>query len=259
MSSSQLTAWARCVLCDLNERTPWHSFVPPADMTPEQAYALQGEVARLREARGERVIGFKLGCTSRVIQEQLGTREPILGRIFASGCFPDGSVLDHTRFAGLAIEGELAIRLARDLPCANLSDEVVNAAIESVFPVIELHYYVLPGNGSPLTALIASGGMHAGLVFPVQETTCWGRIPEVGDLEVTINDRVVGRTAEPWTMGSPVASLRWLTARLARLDLHVRRGQIILTGSPLPLFPVAPGDRVTAEGRALGRSSVSIV
>jgi 2-keto-4-pentenoate hydratase len=259
MPDGDLTAWADCVLNDLDARTPWQSFVPPPDMTLEQAYALQGEVARLREARGERVIGYKLGCTSSVIQEQLGTGEPIFGRIFDTGAFPDGCTLDHTRFAGLAIEGELAIRLARDLPDGNLPDEELAGAIASVFPVIELHHYILPRNGGPLTALIASGGIHAGLVFPAAETSCSGGIPELMGLEVAINDRVVGRSVEPWTMGSPVASLRWLTVRLARLDLQVRRGQIILTGSPLPLFPVAPGDRVIAAAAALGKSSASIV
>ncbi|MGC8639045.1 MAG: 2-keto-4-pentenoate hydratase [Isosphaeraceae bacterium] len=246
------------MLRDLDARPPWHSFVPPNNMTPEQAYALQGEVARLREARGERVVGYKLGCTSQVIQEQLGTREPIFGRIFNTGCFPDGNTLDHTRFAGLAIEGELAIRLGRDLACGDMSDEEVAQALESVFPVIELHHYVLPETGCSLTALIASGGMHAGLVFPRRETVCEGRIPEVGSVEVIINDRIVGATGEPWTMGSPAASLRWLTSRLARLGLHLHLGQIILTGSPLPLFPVAAGDRVNVEARALGTSTVSI-
>lgn len=258
MPDGDLMAWAHCMLCDLDARTPWHSFAPPGGMTPDQAYALQGEIARLRAARGERVIGYKLGCTSRVIQEQLGSLEPIFGRIFETGCFPDCSVLDHTRFAGLAIEGELAIRLARDLPCGDLSEEEYSAALESVFPVIELHHYVLPDSGRPLTALIASGGMHAGLVLPALETGCSGRIPEVGSVEVIIKDRLAA-TREPWTMGSPAASLRWLNFRLVRLGLHLRQGQVILTGSPLPLFPVAAGEQVTVAARGLGKCSASIV
>ena len=81
--------------------------------------------------------------------------------------------------------------------------------------MIELHHYVLPMNGNAVTALIASGGMHAGLVLPVQETTCSGQVPPVQELDVTINDRLVGTTREPWTMGGPATTLRWLAARLA--------------------------------------------
>jgi 2-keto-4-pentenoate hydratase len=56
------------------------------DLTTHEAYALQAEIARLREQRGERVIGYKVGCTSQTIQHQLGVNEPILGRLFEAEC-----------------------------------------------------------------------------------------------------------------------------------------------------------------------------
>ncbi len=111
---------------------------------------------------------------------------------------------------------------------------------------------------TPVAALIASGGMHAGLVLPARETMCSGRIPLVTGLDVAIDDRLAGRTREPWTMGGPAATFRWLAARLAERDLPLREGQVILTGSPLPLFPVGPGRRVVAEAGPLGMSSVAI-
>jgi 2-keto-4-pentenoate hydratase len=259
MLGEELTAWARCVLNDFDARTPWRSFTPPREMTSEQAYALQGEVARLRENRGEGVLGYKIGCTSPAIQEQFGIREPIFGRIFDTGCFLAGATLDHAGYANLGVEGELAIRLARDLPGRALSDDEYVGAIESIFPVIELHQYALPASCHPLAALIVSGGMHAGLILPVQEAMCSGGIPVVQEVEVTINGRLVGATSEPWTMGGPAASLRWLTSRLAQMDLQVRRGQVILTGSPLPLYPVDPGSRVTSLARPIGQTTVAIV
>ena len=258
MSRNELRAWACCLLADFDARTPWRSFVPPDGLTLERAYDLQGEVARLREDRGERIIGYKIGCTSRAIQDQLGIHEPIFGRIFDTGCIPAGSRVGHASYANLAIEGELAIRLSQDLPRHPMSDEEYTGAIESVFPVIELHHYVLPENGHPLTALIASGGIHAGLVLPAQEMTCSSRIPVVTELSVTINDRLAGRTGEPWTMGGPATALRWLTVRLAEQGLPLRQGQVILAGSALPLFPVDPGSRVVAEAHPLGKSSAEI-
>ncbi len=75
---------------------------------------------------------------------QLGVTEPIFGRLFDTECHPSGVRLASTRYANLAIEGELAIRLSRDLPGDPLSDRGYNGAIGSVFPVIELHHYVLP-------------------------------------------------------------------------------------------------------------------
>jgi 2-keto-4-pentenoate hydratase len=258
MRRDELTAWAGRWLEDHDALRPWGTSAPPEGMTVEQAYGLQGEVARLREGRGERVIGYKVGCTSRAIRDQLGIREPIFARVFDTACFPSASRIAHACFAHLAIEGELAIRLSRDVTRAPLSDDEAIEAIASVFPVIELHDHVLPAGGNALAALIASGGMNAGLVLPARETMCRGQIPLVTGLDVAIDDGHAGRTREPWTMGGPAATLRWLAARLSKWGVSLREGQVILTGSPLPLFSVGPGRRVVAEARPIGMSTVAI-
>jgi 2-keto-4-pentenoate hydratase len=258
MSEQEVGRCALSLLADLDGLRPWRSFPATEDLTPARAYALQTEVARLREDRGERVVGYKIGCASRVIQAQLGIHEPIFGRIFDTGCFPAGSRLSHARFANLAIEGELAIRVSRDLPDRPLQDDDYAEAIASVFPVIELHHYVLPARGGSASALIASNGMHAGLVLAEEETPYSGTVPNARELSVFIDDRAVGTTTEPWTMGGPTATLRWLSARLGEWGLQLARGQVILTGSALPLLPVGPGNRLVVEAHPLGRSFAEI-
>jgi len=258
MTSNELLELARRVLADLDVQKPGRRAGSLAGLPTAEAYVLQQAVATLREQRGETVIGYKVGCTSRAVREQLGVSEPIFGRVFDTGCVSAGSRIRHEVYANLAIEGELAIRLSRDICCGLLSDEEYDSAIASVFPVIELHHYVLPVSGSPVAAMIASSGMHAGLVLPGKETPSAGRVPMVTELDVTIHGRLAGRTVEPWTMGDPATTLRWLSTRLAEQDLRLRAGQVILTGSALPLYPVQSGDRVVAEARPLGMSSVEI-
>ena len=63
---------ARRLLADYDARTPGRFFGEPLDLTTVQAYALQAEIARLRGQRGEKVIGYKVGCTSAAVQQQLG-------------------------------------------------------------------------------------------------------------------------------------------------------------------------------------------
>ena len=245
------------MLADYDARTPGKVFGEPIDLTTVQAYDLQAEIARLRERRGERVIGYKVGCTSRTIQVQLGVHEPIIGRLFDTECHPSGVRLPAARFANLAIEGELAIRLSQDLPRRPLTDEEYTRAIESVFPVIELHHYVLPANGHPAAALIASGGMHAGLVLAARETTCSGRIPVWRNLMSPSMTASWARRGSPgrWAArprpcgGCPPPGRVGLAASDRTGDPH---------GSALPLFPVKPGSRVVAEARSLGMSSVAI-
>jgi len=238
---------ARRMLADYDARTPGRVVDKPLDLTTVQAYALQAEIARLREQRGERVIGYKVGCTSRSIQVQLGVEEPIFGRLFDTGCHVNGVHLSSARYANLAVEGELAVRLSRDLPSERLSAEQCREAIAEVFPVIELHHYVLPATWSPGQWLIASGGMHAGFVLAETETSCSSLAHFARSLRVRINEVVVGSVEDAASPHSPVESLRWLAGRLAQFGLQICKGQVILTGSPMRLFPVAPGSRIVVE------------
>src|SRR4029077_19685987 len=103
-------------LADFDARTPNRMFREAIDLTTAQAYELQDAVARLRERRGEKIIGYKVGCTSAAIQQQLGISEPIFGRLFETGCHASGGQLSCGDYANPAVEGEYAVRLARDLP-----------------------------------------------------------------------------------------------------------------------------------------------
>ncbi len=249
---------ARQMLADYDARTPGQLFCEPLDLTSVQAYALQAEIARLREQRGEKVIGYKVGCTSRVIQEQLGVDEPIFGRLFDTECHPSGVHLSSARYANLAVEGELATRLSKDLPNEPLSVEECREAIAEVFPVIELHHYVLPGAWPPGQWLIASNGMQAGLVLAEAETRCSGLGSFAHSLSIRINEVVVGAVGDDASLTRPIESLRWLASHLAQFRLHLRKGQVILTGSPMKLYPVAPGSRIVVEAPPLGKSWVEI-
>ncbi|MCI0410571.1 MAG: hypothetical protein L0191_18760, partial [Acidobacteria bacterium] len=156
---------ARRMLADYDARTPGQFFAKPNDLTTLQAYDLQEEIARLREQRGEKVIGYKVGCTSPAVQQQLGIGEPIFARVFDTGCFPCGATLSYRRYANLAVEGELAVRLGQDVSPTGVRLDECRAAIASGFPVIELHHCVLRSPRPSLVELIASGGMHAGFVL----------------------------------------------------------------------------------------------
>ena len=246
------------MLADYDASTPGRLFAEPLDLTTVQAYALQAEIARLREERGEKVIGYKVGCTSRPIQAQLGVKEPIFGRLFDTECHPSGVHLSSARYANLAVEAEMAVRLSKDLSGTAVSAEECREAIAEVFPVIELHHYVLPTAWPPDQWLIASSGMHAGFVLAEIETRSSGLATFARCLSVRINEVVVGSVEDAASLTCPIESLRWLTGRLAHFELRLCNGQVILTGSPMKLFPVAPRSRIVVEGPPLGASCIEI-
>ncbi len=249
---------AQRMLADYDARTPGQRVGEPLDLTTAQGYALQAEIARLRERRGEKILGYKVGCTSKAIQEQLGVNEPIFGRLFDTECHPSGARLSSARFASLAVEGEMAVRLSKDLPGASFSVDESRAAIAEVFPVIELHHAVFPNAWPPGSWLIASNGLHAGWVCAEETTRGSGLPPVAYDLRVRINEVEAGFVEDAASLVSPSASVCWLAGRLARFGQTLRKGQLILTGSPLRLFPVASGSRIVVEAPPLGACRVEI-
>ena len=257
MAKDELRRMALCMLADYDARTPGELFSRPVDLTIPQAYELQGEIARLREERGEKIIGYKIGCTSKPIQEQLGMGEPIFGRIFDTGFFRSGVQLSYARYANLAVEGELALRLSKDLAGSFPTEEECVGAIAAVFPVIELHHYVLHEARSSGPELIASNGMHAGFVL-VEETPRPCPSELVHGICIRINGARVGAVEGSGMFARASESLRWLVGRLAGIGLSLREGQIILTGSPMHLFPVRLGDKIVVEAPPLGKSCAEI-
>ena len=150
------------------------------------------------------------------------------------------------------------MRLGKDLSGPAVLEEECREAIDEVFPVIELHHYVLPTTWPRGQWLIASSGMHAGLVLAETETHASGPATCGRSLSVRINEVVVGSVEDAASLTCPIESLRWLTGRLAQFELRLCKGQVILTGSPMKLFPVAPRSRIVVEGPPLGVSCVEI-
>ena len=243
------------MLADYDARTPGQRTGEPLNLGIREAYAVQSEIARLREQRGETIIGYKVGCTSRLIQAQLGVSEPIFGRLFAEECHPSGKRLSAACFANLAVEGELAVRLRAELSGPSVTGEDCRASIASTFGVIELHHYILPTAWPRIHWLIASGGLHAGFVRPMANASGNGI---ARSLTVRVNDHVVGEARDAEALVSPARSLCWLAGRLADVGLRLHPGQVILTGSPLPLFSIDAGSRVVVEAPPLESCCVEI-
>jgi 2-keto-4-pentenoate hydratase len=243
MTERELTELGKRQLADYDACRPGTVFESGAEfLSLDEAYRLQLEVVRLRRERGEQVAGYKIGCVSEVVQRQLGIKHPVFGHVFAGETYQDGVVLDNSRFDNLHIEGEFALRLARDFdPAANRLEEFV----EAVFPVIELHNYALRAPEPSAVELVANNAVHAGIVIPSDLR------PSSEFLARPITVRQNGE--ELGTAGVDVlATLRQLADRLAAYGIALKKGDIVLTGSPLPLYVAAPGDEFEIEAEGIG-------
>jgi 2-keto-4-pentenoate hydratase len=235
LDSVQISDLAERQLADYRRGSPGTVFAEGVELSIEDAYAVQLEVARLRVADGETVTGFKVGCTGEHVQAQFGMRGPVSGHLWRDELRPSRSWVSASRFSNLAVEAEVALRLDAD------------GGVAAAFPVVELHDYVLRGTPPTLAELVANNAIHAGVVLPAEERAGGASLPGDSRLELVIDGEVV-EAGGPFPMaGGAEASLAWLRAHLAALGLALPPRALVLAGTPLHIVAVQPGTRVQAR------------
>jgi 2-keto-4-pentenoate hydratase len=232
--------------------------------------ALPPEVAPRDEADGYRVqravhdlllpgtgalVGYKIGCTSPVMQQYLGIPHPCGGGVFASGVHDSGVSLRHRDFVRVGVECEIAVRLGSDLPGsqAPFTAETVGQAVEAYHPAIEIvdeRYVDWQTLGAP--TLIADDFYAAGCVLgkPVARAAA----PDLRELvgRAIVNGTEFSRGTGADVLGHPHNPLAWLANHLAQEGKSLRAGQIVLTGSLVKTLWLNAGDRVTMDLSQLG-------
>ena len=215
----------------------------------EQAYAVQERYLAARIAGGERFIGYKVGCTSPAIRAQFGLSQPICGRLLAPHLYQDGANLYLEDYVNCALEAELVLHLGMDLHGDNLETAYLQSAISAVSPGIEIHNWQFWYGAPTLQELIASNGIHAGLVIgrPQPLPADLDLTRECTSLRVNEVEQDAGFGADLMEGRGPLESLRWLLTHLRQRDLALRAGDLIIPGSATKLIPVIAGD--VAEAR----------
>ena len=145
---------------------------------------------------------------------------------------------------GPGIEGEFAVRLSRDVPHPAELSNAPEEFVAAVFPVIELHNSVFRRPRPRSIELIGNNAIHAGVVKGAAEMK-----PGAGELEISVavGGKELGRASV-----DPLKTLGALAQRLAALGISLSRGDILLAGSPLPLYHVGAGDDIAADCSAIG-------
>jgi len=215
-------------------------------LTLDDAYMLQRAVAQLRIARGERCLGYKVGCLSSSVQEQLGLRQPVRGYLWQTEAVISGSRLiyqpygsgQECRFVNLAIEGEIALRLGQDVSAETTIDHSIHDCVECWFPVIELHNAVFRGLSPTSQELVAGNAMHAGFVAPsFPRDSCLSTLDRA-EIRIEIDGKLVETKRVADLPGGPLGSLRRLASLLRPTKERLKAGDIVLTGSPGRLLPI---------------------
>lgn len=209
-----------------------------SDLSVQESYVVQDRVTKKKISRGERVIGYKVGCTSNAIQSQFGLNEPIFGRLFWPHIFDERKEINWKRYINCAIEPEMVLKIGKDLKGENLPDKVLISAIEYVSPGIEIHNFKFWYMPPTLQELICSNGIHAGLVVGDSKSSPNNLSFESELFKVYKDDKIIIKAKAFEIMGGPLHSLRWLIRKLTKRNEILRAGSFVIPGSPVELINI---------------------
>lgn len=223
--------------------------------TIDQAYAVQSAWSALRESAGERVVGRKIGLTSKAMQEQAGFNEPDFGRLWESRFFPaeDGRVeIPASLFLQPRLEGEIAFRLGRDLAGPGVTIDDVLAATDALAVSFEIVDSRFVRENFKVLDTIADNASYGAFTHG-EWGTDWLR-GDLRNVRMTMerDGEVVVEGTGADSLGHPANAVAWLANTLAAYDVRLRTGETLLSGSLGKAVPVSPGDvfTCTMTGRA---------
>lgn len=221
------------------------------------AYAVQQLISQRRLDAGGRLVGRKIGLTSKAVQKQLGVDSPDFGALFADMAVGDGEEIAWSRLMQPKAEAEIALVLERDLPHERHTVADLISATAYALPAIEVVGSRIANWDIRLADTVADNAS-AGLFVLGTQPASLARL-NLADCGMTMERRgdQVSVGAGAACLGNPLNAAVWLADTLARLGTPLRAGDVLMTGALGPMVAVQRGDVFTAQIEGLG--SVSAV
>jgi 2-oxo-3-hexenedioate decarboxylase len=224
------------------------------DLSLDDAYAIQQAVVEARVGEGHRVVGAKLGLTSRAKQVAMGVHEPLYAYV-TSDMARLGEEIRLSEFIHPRVEPEIVFRLGRDLSGPGCTAADVLAATEYVLCGLEIIDSRYDGFSFTLADAVADNASSAGFVLgprverPTTDLALIGCVLEV-------DGEVVDSAAGAAVMGHPAEAVAMLANWLAGRGEVLRKDWIVLSGGLTAAVPLQPGTTVTAGFAELGSVTV---
>jgi len=209
------------------------------------AYAIQTHWTNMRLERGEKIVGRKIGLTSKAIQQQLGVNEPDYGTLWGSSFYEavSGKVtIPASDFLQPRIEGEVAFLIGKPLREPNITPEQVLAATEACAMGIEIVASRIADWRIKLVDTIADNASYGGFTLGPWDQQM--READLGGLVMAIhhNGTLAAEGFGAAALGHPATSTAWLANKLLEFGISLEPGDIVISGGITKMLPVKPGD-----------------
>ncbi len=229
------------------------------DMDFEDAYDIQWEIRRRKEARGNKIVGMKMGLTSWAKMAQMGVEEPCYGFLADYFSCASGSTIDTSKLIHPKVEAEIAFVTKAPLrgPGCHVAD--VFAATDVVLPAVEVIDSRYRDFKFDIKSVVADNSSSSRFVTG-------GRCvaPDATDLStlgvvMEKNGEIVELSTGAAVLGNPAESVATLANMLAERDEEIPAGTFIMTGGVTAAIAVEAGDSVTVRYHELGAVTLRFV
>lgn len=215
------------------------------------AYEIQQALVELLISDGARRVGWKLGLTSKPMQEMFGVDQPDYAPVLDTMVFDDGASIDVDTLIQPRAEAEIALVLDNDLTGPGLTIGDISDAVSGAMAAIEVVDSRIADwkieLGDTIADLASSGATIRGSeVVPLDFD------PRVCGMVITKNGETMATGAGAAALGNPLYAAAWLANTLAPFGVTLEKGEFVMTGSLHGAFPVGSGDFVEAEFDRLG-------
>lgn len=227
----------------------------------EDAYRVQEAFVAQRVAKGARIKGYKVGLTSKAMQEMSGATEPDFSAMTDDLFIPEGTPIPMTRFFDPMIEIEIAFVMKEALSGPGILPMDVVRATDFVVPAIEIvDFRVSRAPGMNIIDTVADLAACGAAVLGANPR----RLDAIDIRRVKgeiLRNGVVEQAGEASAvLGNPVTAVAWLANKLGQFGVSFQPGDVILTGSFVRAIPVKSGDEILCRfDQGLGDVATSFV
>ncbi|WP_027848913.1 2-oxopent-4-enoate hydratase [Marinospirillum minutulum] len=242
----------RKTLRPLTERYP--------NITLENAYQISLRMLERRLASGEHIIGKKIGLTSKAVQTMLGVGQPDFGYLTNKMAFSQGEEMPiSSQLMQPKAEGEIAFILKKDLIGPGVTNADVLAATDCVMPCFEVVDSRIEDWKIKIQDTVADNASCGLFILGDQAVSPTKVDLATCGMVVEKNGSIISTGAGAAALGSPVNCVAWLANTLGQFGIPLKAGEVILSGSLVPLVAVKAGDHMSLSIGGMGNASVRFV
>ncbi|MGR8918966.1 MAG: 2-oxopent-4-enoate hydratase [Gammaproteobacteria bacterium] len=243
---------SRQTIAPLTEQAP--------DITIDDAYKVSLRMLERRLAAGEVVVGKKIGVTSAAVMNMLNVHQPDFGYLTDRMMYATAAEVPvSSEMIAPRAEGEIAFVLKSDLEGPGINNADVIAATDFVMPCFEIVDSRITDWKIRIQDTVADNASCGVVVMGDRAVSPTDVDLSTCGMVVSLNGEIIATGAGAAALGSPVNCVTWLANTLGAIGIPLKAGEVILSGSLVPLQPVSAGDSMQLAVGGIGGCAVRFV